>query len=67
MYRFQQFLILVAHLVLLWWIMFVLQNSGQFTVEKTIAHFFGLSLMGAGLIYGTAQWAKYHHFNNSDH
>ena len=67
MYRFQQFLILVAHLVLLWWIMFVLRNSGQFTVEKTIIHFFGLSLMGAGLIFGTAKWAKYHHLNNSDH
>tara|TARA_B100000886_G_C20034392_1_gene331204 strand:- start:50 stop:253 length:204 start_codon:yes stop_codon:yes gene_type:complete len=67
MYRFQQFLILIAHLILLWWIIYVLQNSGQFTVEKTILHFLGLSAMGAGLIFGTAKWAKYHHKNNSDH
>ena len=67
MYRFQQIIIFFIHIVLLWWIMYVLQNSGQFTIEKTIVHFFGLSLLGAGLIFGTAKWAMYHHLKNTDH
>ena len=50
---FNNFFILVAHLVLLWWIMFVLQNSGQFTVEKTIIHFLDFHSWVEGLF--TAQ------------
>jgi hypothetical protein len=60
-YRLQQALILVLHLILLWWIIFVLQNTGSMQVMEVIYHFSGMSALGAGLIYGTAQWAKYHH------
>ena len=61
-YRLQQFAILILHLVLLWWMFFVLSNSGEMLTEKVFIHFFGMSAMGAGLIFGTAKWAKYHHY-----
>ena len=61
LYRLQQFLILVLHLVLLYWIIYVLQNTGRMQMTEVILHFLGMSALGAALIYGTAQWAKYHH------
>ena len=30
-------------------------------MSEVILHFLGMSALGAGLIYGTAQWARYHH------
>lgn len=60
-YRFQQALILILHLLLLWWMVYVLQNTGSMEMMEVIYHFLGMSALGAGLIYGCAQWAKYHH------
>ncbi len=59
-YRFQQLVILVLHLVLLYWMYFTLNNSGAMTSLTVLYHFLGMSLMGALLIRGTAYWAKYH-------
>jgi len=41
---------------------YVLSNSGEMLTEKVFFHFFGMYAMGAGLIFGTAKWAKYHHY-----
>ena len=40
---------------------YVLQNTGSMEMIEVIYHFLGMSALGAGLIYGCAQWAKYHH------
>tara|TARA_B100000927_G_scaffold17844_1_gene13814 strand:+ start:627 stop:749 length:123 start_codon:yes stop_codon:yes gene_type:complete len=34
-------------------------------MTEVILHFSGMSALGASLIYGTAQWAKYHHQKES--
>jgi apolipoprotein N-acyltransferase len=60
-YRLQQLIILILHLLLLWWIMTVLQNSGRYDTQTTMLHFVGMSLYGAFLIRGTAYWAQSHY------
>ncbi|MDD0851538.1 hypothetical protein HBN50_00465 [Halobacteriovorax sp. GB3] len=60
-YRFQQVLIFVIHIVLLYWMYYTLANAGTMTTIAVLLHFTGLSLYGALLIRGTAYWAKYHH------
>ena len=64
-YRLQQFLILIVHLLLLGWIMYLLQDGGSMSLKMVTLHFSGITLLGAGLIFGTAQWAKYHHRKNA--
>ena len=65
-YRIQQLLIFIIHLVLLSWILFILHESGQMPMKLVLLHFTGMAILGAGLIFGTAQWAKYHHHKNTD-
>ncbi|MBT5093273.1 MAG: hypothetical protein HOM21_03460 [Halobacteriovoraceae bacterium] len=60
-YRLQQFAILLAHLILLYWMIFTLQESGSLTMTLVIIHFVGMALYGAALIRGTAFWANYHY------
>jgi len=59
-YRFQQALILIAHLVLLRWIFYTLSNAGHFTIKEVTLHFFGMALFGAFLIRITAFIVKRH-------
>ena len=59
-YRFQQFIILVLHLVLLKWIFYTLQNSGAMETHIVFFHFFGMAVFGALLIRGCAWWARAH-------
>ncbi len=70
-YRLQQLLILGLHLILLYWMYYALSNTGSMTTLQTFYHFFGMSVMGAGLIRGTAWWAQYHYVkeqqNEIDH
>lgn len=66
MYRFQQVIITIIHLALLAWIIYILRESGRMKLELVILHFSGISAAGAGLIVGTAKWAKYHHEKNED-
>jgi sugar phosphate permease len=70
-YRIQQFLIFVIHIVLLWWIYWLLQNTGNMTTNTVFIHFTGIGIYGALLIRGCAAWAKHHHLkeiskHNSD-
>ena len=60
-YRIQQAIILIIHLLLLAWIIYVLRNTGSMDTMSVIFHFVGMSTTGAGLIFGSAKWAKYHH------
>jgi len=64
-YRFQQFLILIVHLLLLAWIIHLLQEGGSMSLKMVILHFTGIACLGGVLIFGTAQWAKYHHHKNT--
>jgi hypothetical protein len=64
-YRIQQLIILVLHLVLLKWMYFTLSNSGALSTTEVFYHFTGMSLMGAGLIRGTAYWAKHHYIKEN--
>lgn len=61
LYRLQQLLILILHLLLLYWILYALREAGSLPVEQVLFHFVGMSLFGALLIRGTAWWA-HHHF-----
>lgn len=60
-YRFQQLLILLAHLALLGWILYTLSEAGGMTTEAVLLHFTGMSIFGALLIRGTAAWARHHY------
>ena len=60
-YRFQQVVIFVIHILLLWWIYWLLQNTGNLTTDMVLIHFTGIGTYGALLIYGCAKWAKYYH------
>lgn len=64
-YRFQQLLILVAHLVLLGWMYYALSESGHLSMQTVLLHFVGMAIYGALLIRGTALWAK-HHYNKEN-
>jgi apolipoprotein N-acyltransferase len=45
-----EFIILVAHLLLLRWIVYVLSKGGALPIEIVIMHFTGLAVTGALLI-----------------
>lgn len=60
-YRLQQLFILIAHLLLLKWILWVLAETNQMQATTVFMHFTGLAIAGGGLIYGCAMWAKHHH------
>ncbi len=64
-YRFQQLIILVLHLILLYWMYYTLTHSGILTTAEVFYHFTGMSLMGAGLIRGTAYWARHHYLKET--
>lgn len=50
LYRLEQLIILIAHLLLLWWIMYTLQEAGRMTMNEVIIHFTGMAIFGALLI-----------------
>ena len=58
LYRIEQVLILLAHLVMLWWIMHLLEVGGDMTTEEILPHFIGIGIYGAALIRGCAYLAK---------
>lgn len=49
-HRFTQFLILIAHLVLLKWILYTLYEGGVLPFRTLLYHFLGISAYGAILI-----------------
>lgn len=60
-YRIQQALIFIIHIVLLYWIYWLLQNTGNLSTTEVLSHFTGIGIYGALLIRGCAAWAKHHH------
>lgn len=60
-YYGQKALIILAHLGLLFWIGFVLMESGAMSLGPVLGHFAGLSLYGGGLIWFTAKWDRHNH------
>lgn len=48
--RFKQLIILLAHLVLLKWILYALSEGGVLPFQTVLMHFLGISLYGALLI-----------------
>ena len=58
-YRFQQLIILLAHLLLLRWMIYTLSEAGLMTTQKVLLHFTGMAIYGGLLIRGTALWAKW--------
>jgi len=54
LYRLEQVLILVAHLALLKWILYVLYEGGTMSPTEILIHFVGMGAFGAALIRGTA-------------
>jgi predicted membrane protein len=60
-YRFQQAIIFVLHLILLYWMYYTLSRSGILSTLEVFYHFLGMSAMGAFLIRGTAFWARHHY------
>jgi len=53
--RALQFVILVAHLVLLWWILYTLQEGGVLPFKTLLLHFLGISVYG-GVLIRTCAW-----------
>ncbi|MCB9061305.1 MAG: hypothetical protein H6622_07275 [Halobacteriovoraceae bacterium] len=58
-YRLQQLLILIAHLLLLWWMIWLLEEGGTLKMTEVIIHFCGMALYGAILIRLCAAWGKW--------
>jgi hypothetical protein len=54
-HRLVQFLILVAHLILLKWILYTLYEGGILPFETLLYHFLGISVYG-GLLIRTCAW-----------
>jgi apolipoprotein N-acyltransferase len=53
--RFMQLVILIAHLVLLQWILYTLYEGGVLPFKALLLHFLGISVYGAVLIR-TCAW-----------
>jgi hypothetical protein len=68
-YRSEQVLIVVAHLILLKWIFYCLYEGGTMEVSKLMLHFTGMAIFGAVLIRGTAYLVqrRYMKENNLTH
>ncbi|AYF45515.1 MULTISPECIES: hypothetical protein [unclassified Halobacteriovorax] len=63
-YKLQFVVIFIIHIALLYWIYWLLQNTGALSTMKVMAHFTGIAIYGALLIRGCAAWAKWHHLND---
>jgi apolipoprotein N-acyltransferase len=57
-YRLEQSVILVAHFILLYWMLYVLREGGILPTKDLIFHFIGMAIFGGLIIRGTALWAK---------
>lgn len=58
LYRIEQVLIIVAHILLLKWILFALYEGGTLTSVQLLLHFVGMAFYGAFLIRFCAWLAK---------
>ena len=51
----EKFLLLIAHLLLLAWMIYTLKETGFSSIKEVFYHFLGMSLYGGGLIWFTAR------------
>ena len=59
-YYFEISLLLIAHLLLLVWMVYILKNTGFFSVKEVFLHFLGMAIYGGLLIWITAcRFRKY--------
>jgi len=56
----QKLAILLLHLALLAWMLWILANAGLMENKTVLYHFLGMAIYGALLIRGCAWWAKYY-------
>jgi apolipoprotein N-acyltransferase len=66
LYRLEQIIIVVAHLVLLRWIFFALYQAGDLLAKDMMIHFLGMAIYGAVLIRLCAFLAKKRHLKQID-
>ena len=55
----EKVILLIAHLLLLKWILFVLENANSMQNQEVTLHFLGLAAAGSFLIYLCANLAKF--------
>lgn len=53
--------IFLAHILLLYWMIYILKHAGFLNGEKVLLHFAGISIFGASLIFISAKGIKYFH------
>jgi len=58
-FRAQQVLLFVLHILLLIWIYYLLGNSGSMKMKAVLLHFSGIAIYGALLIRVCAYWGRY--------
>lgn len=51
--------VFIAHLVLLYWMIFVLKDAGIMKFNQVMLHFVGMAIFGSSLIIGTALGTKH--------
>lgn len=62
-YRIEQAFILLAHLVLLKWILYALSEGGTMATTSLLLHFLGMALYGSSLIAFCSWRARQRHRN----
>ena len=55
---FEWIVILPAHLFLLFWMLYILKESGGFPMKDVLVHFMGMAVYGALLIWGTSFYMR---------
>lgn len=65
-FKFVQFLIFIAHILLLGWILYTLYEGGRLGMTKVLLNFMGVGVFGALLIRISALVAK-KNYQNSIH
>ena len=58
-FRLQQVVIVILHLILLYWIFYALRETGDMSSEHVFYHFVGMGIYGTALIRGCAEWGKW--------
>lgn len=51
--------VFIAHILLLYWMLFVLKDAGIMKFNQVMLHFIGMAIFGSSLIIGTALGTKH--------
>lgn len=63
LYKLTTIFIFLAHIALLYWMFYALQNGGVMDSQTLLLHFCGMAIFGAALIIFSAKMIKYFHLN----